>query len=57
MPSSFIHFLLVAVASAPARYGQRSQSNTKQARKVLVISKALTIKKRPLTIDRLTRLY
>ena len=29
MPSSFIHFLLVAVAYAPARYKQRSQSNTK----------------------------
>ncbi|WZZ32444.1 hypothetical protein YC2023_015845 [Brassica napus] len=29
MLSSFIHFLLVEVASAPARYGKRSQSNTK----------------------------
>ncbi|KAK7375830.1 hypothetical protein VNO78_35142 [Psophocarpus tetragonolobus] len=37
MPSSFIHFLLVAAASAPARYGRRGQSNTKQARKALSI--------------------
>jgi len=37
MPSSFINFLLVAAASAPARYGRRSQSNTKQARKALSI--------------------
>ena len=33
----FLHFLLVAAASAPARYGRRSQSNTKQARKALYI--------------------
>ena len=34
----FLHsFFLVAVASAPARYGRQSQSNTKQARKALYI--------------------